>query len=71
MRLNREGRMMRGTTIAKGVIAYIESVELIAESSVEDCVDLGHAMLYKLVHPQHGRLIVVSSAIGACGLLKL
>lgn len=52
-------------------ISYEESVELIAESEIEHQVDMGHSILYVLIHPIYQRLTVLNSSLGECGCISL
>lgn len=52
-------------------IPYEQGVALIAESEVESSLDIGHSMLYRLRHPQHGAIFVMSSAIGDSAMTRL
>lgn len=54
-----------------GAISYEEGVNLIAESEIHTCVDMGGAFLYKLVHPTHGSIAVVNSSMGMSGFMPL
>jgi len=52
----------------EGTLSYEESADLISESIVENSVDLGHSVMYKLLHPSMGRIVVLNS-IGKCGII--
>jgi hypothetical protein len=44
---------------------------LVEESLVECCIDLGHAFMYKLIHPKYGKLVVLNSVIGKSGVVTI
>ncbi len=46
-------------------------VDLIEESTVKEQLDLGSALMYKLLHPTLGSLVLVNSAAGDHGLMHL
>lgn len=46
------------------VLDYCEVANLIAESSVQSRLDLGHSFVYRVSHPVRGNIIVVSSFAG-------
>ena len=52
-------------------ISNEQSAELILESEVQCCLDLGSSFLYKLLHPKLGPVVVVDSSVGSCGLLRI
>lgn len=55
--------------ISANIISYEESAALIDESTIENSLDLGHSIVYRLSHPKHGQLFVVSSAVGSSGAM--
>jgi hypothetical protein len=52
-------------------IAYERGVDLIAESQVEESLDIGHSMVYRLKHPQEGTIVVVSSSVGQSAMVRV
>jgi len=54
-----------------GALAFEEAAVLVEESAIQETIDLGHAMLYKLSHPAQGPLVVLCSAVGASGVVPV
>lgn len=52
-------------------IDFEKSVELIEESEVVTCLDLGHSLLYRLMHPVFGAIAVLNSSVGSCAVMNL
>lgn len=48
-----------------------ESADILVDSEVVDCLDMGHSFLYKLRHPALGLLAMVNTSVGLCGLLPI
>ena len=51
-------------------ITYERGADLIAESQVEDRLDIGHSMVYRLKHPQEGAIVVISSSVGQSAMVR-
>jgi hypothetical protein len=54
---------------ADQIISFEDSADLIAESQVENRLDLGHSYVYRLKHPVKGSIIVMNCSSGACAVL--
>ena len=52
-------------------ITFDASADLIAESSVEGRLDLGHSLLYRLRHPALGAIADLNSTLGQCAVMFL
>lgn len=52
-------------------ISFDASADLIAESKVENRLDLGHSLLYRLSHPALGAIAVLNSSLGQSAILFL
>lgn len=52
------------STAQAQAITYEAGTDLIAESEVEERLDLGYADIYRLKHPERGAIIVFSSSSG-------
>lgn len=54
-----------------GTLSYEQTVELIEQGKVETCVDMGHSFLFRLLHPKHGSIALVTSAFGDGGWFQV
>jgi hypothetical protein len=52
-------------------ISWEKSVALISESVVVSKVDLSSSYLYRLSHPTHGDIVVVSSSCEGSGVVRV
>lgn len=60
---------MSNAKTADQIISFEDSADLIAESKVENRLDLGHSFVYRLRHPVKGSIIVMNCSSGACAVL--
>lgn len=60
---------MQKVSVSPSLLSYEEGASLIDESVIEESLDLGHSIIYKLRHPQRGGIFLVSSAVGQSGML--
>lgn len=51
------------------IINFEAATDLISDSEVKGRMDLGHALVLRLKHPQHGDIIVLNSTVGKCAVL--
>jgi hypothetical protein len=57
--------------VKSGKLTAEQSADILSESEVERCVDLGHSFMYKLIHPVLGLLLLVNSSLGDSGFMTL
>jgi len=62
---------MQELSVSPSLLSYEEGAMLIDESIIEESLDLGHSVIYKLRHPRRGRVFLVSSAVGQSGMIPV
>ena len=57
--------------LADGPISWEQSVELMESAVIDAEFDLGHSTMLKLSHETHGRCVLIHSASGMSGIIRL
>lgn len=56
----------------KAIVTTVEQgADILAESEILDSLDIGHSFIYKLLHPTHGRLVLVDCYAGDSAVMPI